>query len=236
MRQIALGCLLLAWCSAVPAQDAAPPLAQYAHKAWRIDEGFSKGYIASMAQTPDGYLWLGTEFGLLRFDGVRAVPWRSPAGAALPGRHIRALFAARDGTLWIGTLEGLASWRDGTLTLVPQLAGIGINSMAEDREGTLWVTGYRPPRAPKFCAIRKSGASCETNPDSLGAFLASVYVDSRDRVWLTSSAGIWQWRPEPAKLHSLANAAGSLQGLAEGERGGMLVVSRAGVIDRKSVV
>ena len=53
---------------------------QYAHTAWKIRDGFPKGQITSLVQTSDGYLWLGTEFGLLRFDGVRNTPW-VPAGS-----------------------------------------------------------------------------------------------------------------------------------------------------------
>ena len=79
---------------------------QYAHTAWTVRDGFFKGVITSIAQTPDGYLWLGTEFGLLRFDGVRSVPWQPPAGEHLPGSNIRSLLAARDGRLWIGTDQG----------------------------------------------------------------------------------------------------------------------------------
>jgi signal transduction histidine kinase/ligand-binding sensor domain-containing protein len=223
MRQLALGCLLLAWCSAA--------LAQYAHKAWRITEGFARSYPTSMAQTPDGYLWLGTEFGLLRFDGVRTTAWRPPAGATLRNDHIRALFAARDGTLWIGTLEGLASWREGKLTQLPSFASLVINSLAEDREGTIWVTAYEPPHAPRLCTIRKSGASCETDYQVLGEMLGSVYVDSRDRLWLTSRAGLWQWRPGPPRLYEIAKGiSGSLQGLAEGASGSMLALSRGNVV------
>src|SRR5580692_6024086 len=70
---------------------------QYAHKAWTVREGFFPGAVNAIAQTPDGYLWLGTEFGLLRFDGIRAVPWQPPAGEHLPGGSIRGLLAARDG-------------------------------------------------------------------------------------------------------------------------------------------
>ena len=94
-------------------------ISQYAHTAWTIRDGFFKGIIYSIAQTPDGYLWLGTEFGLLRFDGVRSVPWQPPAGEHLPSSYIRSLLAARDGRLWIGTSEGLASWKDGKLTQLP---------------------------------------------------------------------------------------------------------------------
>src|SRR5215472_3055780 len=88
---------------------------QYAHKAWTVREGFFKGSIYSIAQTPDGYLWLGGDEGLLRFDGVRHLKWAPPAGEQLPSANILALLASRDGTLWIGTSKGLVSWKDGML-------------------------------------------------------------------------------------------------------------------------
>ena len=69
---IALG-ILLACCPCAFALAPSLDINQYAHTAWKVREGFSKGVISSIAQTPDGYLWLGTEFGLLRFDGVRSV-------------------------------------------------------------------------------------------------------------------------------------------------------------------
>jgi ligand-binding sensor domain-containing protein len=51
-------------------------ISQYAHTEWKVREGFSKGIISAITQTPDRYLWLGTEFDLVRFDGVRNVPWQ----------------------------------------------------------------------------------------------------------------------------------------------------------------
>src|SRR6478736_3307165 len=97
------------------ALDPALDVSQYAHTAWKIRDGFSKGIIKSIAQTPDGYLWLGTEFGLLRFDGVRAVPWQPPSDQLLPSSDIWGVLGARDGTLWIGTSKGLASWKGAKL-------------------------------------------------------------------------------------------------------------------------
>ena len=110
--------LLLASSACAFALDPSLDVSQYAHTAWKIREGFTKGTIFSMAQTPDGYLWLGTEFGLVRFDGVQAVPWQPPDGEQLPSNWINALLVARDGTLWIGTEKGLASWKDGKLTRI----------------------------------------------------------------------------------------------------------------------
>ena len=127
-------CMILSsWASAF-ALNPALDVSQYAHTAWKTVEGFSKGLIRSIAQTPDGYLWLGTEFGLLRFDGVRAVPWEPPQWEHLPSSDIRSLQGARDGRLWIGTFSGLASWKDGKLTHYSELDGQTIEALLEDRE------------------------------------------------------------------------------------------------------
>src|SRR6202008_354559 len=79
---IAFACLLT-WGPSASALDPALDVSQYAHTAWKIREGFSKGIINSITQTPDGYLWLGTEFGLLRFHGVKVTPWEPPQNQPL---------------------------------------------------------------------------------------------------------------------------------------------------------
>src|ERR1700754_5029603 len=114
---IVLVCILLAWCPSAFALNPALDVSQYAHTSWKIRDGFPKGATRSIAQPPDGYLWLGTEAGLLRFDGVRAVAWQPPPNQHLPANIIWSLLAARDGTLWIGTAKGLASWKDGKLNV-----------------------------------------------------------------------------------------------------------------------
>src|SRR5262249_7780283 len=149
---------LLAWCPGALALNPALDISQYAHTAWKIRDGFTKGAIRGIAQTPDGYLWLGTEFGLVRFDGVRPVPWQPPPNQYLPDNFIWSLLAARDGTLWIGTAKGLASWKDGKLTQYPELAGQYIFKLLEDRGGTVWVAGVGFPG--RLCAIRNGSVEC----------------------------------------------------------------------------
>src|ERR1700755_1715782 len=75
-----LPALLLVCCRCAFPLDPSLDIRQYANTAWRVRDGFTKGVITSIAQTPDGYLWLGTEFGLVRFDGVKPTPWQPPAG------------------------------------------------------------------------------------------------------------------------------------------------------------
>jgi ligand-binding sensor domain-containing protein len=134
----------LASCPCAFALNPALDINQDAHKSWTVREGFFKGFIASIVQTPDGYLWLGTEFGLVRFDGVRSILWRPPAGQRLPG--VSRLLGARDGTLWIGTFEGLVSWNGAKLTRYPELDTQVVQSLIDDGEGTVWAGGWRVPR------------------------------------------------------------------------------------------
>ena len=116
-----LVCALLALGPCAFALDPSLDVSQYAHTSWKIREGFIKGTIFSIAQTPDGYLWLGTEFGLFRFDGIRAVRGSRQTVSNCPAAVFDALLVARDGTLWIGTDKGLASWKDGKLTNIRKL-------------------------------------------------------------------------------------------------------------------
>src|ERR1700686_1709569 len=140
-----LGCILLATCPYARALDPVLDVSQYAHTAWKIRDGFAKGSILSIAQTPDGYLWLGTAFGLSRFDGVRNVPWQPPPNQRLPSAAITRLVAARHGTLWIGTPSGLSSWKNGKLTQYAELGGLQIVALVEDHEGSIWAGTNGPP-------------------------------------------------------------------------------------------
>jgi ligand-binding sensor domain-containing protein len=177
-RRATIAAVLLACCTCASALNPSFDINQYAHNAWTIREGFFKGGISSIAQTPDGYLWLGTEFGLLRFDGVRSTPWEPPAGEHLPGTYIRSLLAARDGRLWIGTREGLASWKDGKLAHYPELAGQTVVSLLEDREGTVWAGESATPNGGRLCAISRGSVECFGEDGSFGSGVTSLYEDS----------------------------------------------------------
>ena len=229
----ALGIALL--CGArVSALDPALDVNQYAHTAWLFREGFAPGQVTSIAQTPDGYLWMGTEFGLLRFDGVRSVPWQPPGNRRLPNSWVRSLLAAPDGTLWIGTLEGLASWVDGTLTEYPELAGQSVNTLLADREGTVWAGGYLGgiglvrTAIGTLCAIKNGSARCDNN--GFGTWVGSLYEDPGGILWATAQTGLWRLRPGARKHYPLPmSAISSLQTLNEHDAGGLLIADENGM-------
>jgi signal transduction histidine kinase/ligand-binding sensor domain-containing protein len=219
---------LLASCPSAEALDPALDVSQYAHTAWKVREGFFKSGISSIAQTPDGFLWLGTDFGLLRFDGVRAVPWQPPPDQHLPSDSIMRLLVTRDGTLWIGTINGLASWKDGKLTQYAELDGRYIYALLEDREGALWASGFAAPIG-KLCAIRKSSVQCYGDDGVLGPGVFNLYEDSKGNLWAGVKDGLWRWRPGPPKFYSLPGNVNGIQALGEDADGTLLVGWKGGI-------
>ena len=228
IARFALGALILltSLCPRAPALDPLLDLTQYTHTAWTARDGLN-GSARSIAQTPDGYLWIGTEFGLVRFDGARFVQWSPPPGQQLPSPNIVALLAARDGTLWIGTLEGLASWKDGRLTHYPEISG-GALALLEDHQGTVWAGS-----SGMVCSIRGGKTECQSLSSSLGtglyylygnrgAAVYSLYEDTNQRLWAGTEAGLWRIYPGPPKCYTPQQVS-TQQGVVQGDGAAELI-------------
>jgi len=202
------------------ALDPSLEITQYAHTAWTIRDGFFKGNVYSIAQTSDGYLWLGTEFGLFRFDGVRSVRWQPPAGQHLPDNNIHRLLAARDGTLWIGTFAGLAMWSGGKLTARPELGGGLVTSLIEDREGTVWAGARGSPNG-RLCAMRSGSAQCYGGMAFSAGVVSALYEDSSDTLWVGAQTGLWRWKPGLPRRYAAPHV--RISDLSEAEDGRVLI-------------
>jgi signal transduction histidine kinase/ligand-binding sensor domain-containing protein len=116
-------------------------LSQYSHQQWGQQDGLPQDTIRSIAQTTNGYLWLGTDEGLARFDGFEFTVFSKP-GADLPANSITALAASPDGSLWIGTPNGLAQYHGGqfrTYTVKDGLPDNNIIGLYTDEAGILWL-------------------------------------------------------------------------------------------------
>jgi len=224
---VVLAGVLLAWCPGAWAADAGLDVSQYAHTAWRVRDGFVKGAIFAIAQTPDGYLWLGTESGLVRFDGVRAVPWQPPAGEQLPSNFINALLVAQDGRLWIGTHRGLASWKDGKLTEYAELAGLNVGAILQDRVGTVWIGAAGAPTGD-LCAARGEGLQCY-GAENFGRGVSALYEDHAGNLWVAGQSHLWRWKPGAPEHYPFPHGTTWCFGLTEDENGAILVSSSGGL-------
>ena len=177
--------------------DHSRQISQYGHNMWRIQDGYLPGPPEDIAQTTDGYLWIGTDAGLLRFDGVRFVPWASPSREQLPDYQIFSLLGASDGSLWIGTAKGLARWKAGELTLYKDLPN-RINAIAEDRQGNIWIARSRininDIRGP-LCRVGGGDLQCFGQGD--GIFLPTAMglaVDASGNIWIYGNKGLCKWK------------------------------------------
>jgi signal transduction histidine kinase/ligand-binding sensor domain-containing protein len=107
-------------------------VSQYIHDSWGIEKGFPGGTVTSIAQTPDGYLWIGTDKGLIRFDGVNFRKFEEARPASVTIGPVRTLLTDQQGYLWILLRDTkLLRYRDGAFNLVQGEAENGITAIGQ---------------------------------------------------------------------------------------------------------
>jgi signal transduction histidine kinase/ligand-binding sensor domain-containing protein/CheY-like chemotaxis protein len=135
--------LFLYWYGTALALDPNKSLTQYRLDVWREKPGLPQSVIMDILQTRDGYIWLATEAGLVRFDGVRFTRFEKGYATQLNDNEIEKLLEDRDGNLWIATYGGgLSRLKDGqftTYTTKDGLSGNFVYSLFADSRGALWI-------------------------------------------------------------------------------------------------
>ena len=190
--------VLLALLAIAPATgwslDPSRRISQYAHTAWRLEDGAFSGSPNVVTQTTDGYLWIGTTAGLVRFDGERFVPFAPPGSEHLRNPNVKSLLAARDGSLWIGTGSDLEHWKDGHLATY-DLFGT-FNSVVEDAEGTAWASREQPgDDRGAVCQVTRNAARCLGKADGLSTQVGAALLRVPDgSFWLVEPTKVHHWR------------------------------------------
>ncbi len=196
------------------ALDPTRMISQYGHTAWRTRDGDIPSRVFPIAQTKDGYLWIGTRAGVFRFDGVRFVPLIAPDGTQLPSPFIVSLMATRDGSLWIGTTLGLARWSNQQLTLFPNDSR-DASTLLEDSAGTLWFSSRPPAQAarapPSICRVSGASIVCHGKPEGLDLAAATCCVGSLAQsadgdLLISTDQAVVRWKPGEAST-SVVHAA-----------------------------
>jgi len=168
----------------------------YTMTSWTLADGIPIGPVSAMVQDTEGYLWLGTTNGVVRFDGARFTPWEAIYPTRLPHRGVFALALSRDGSFWIGfdRIAGGVSvgvWRNGVLTFPASgLAPLGATtSILEDRNGSVWAVS-----AGALHRLRH-GQWDVVRTGALGrATVVSVREDAAGAIWIGTRHGVFRTR------------------------------------------
>jgi ligand-binding sensor domain-containing protein/signal transduction histidine kinase len=192
-------------------------------QSWQREQGLPQNSVRALAQTHDGYLWIGSDDGLARFDGVRFVSFGMREG--LPGGPVCVLFEDTGGTLWIGTIgQGLIRRQGGqfsTLTIRDGLPTDSITALAEDNEGRLWVGTEGGLVAREHGRLAPLSAAREFK----GKPISTLFRDRQGTMWLgVRGDGVFQF--VEGKFVALADT--SAEGLLRDAH--CLLVDRAGRI------
>ena len=164
-------------------------LHQLYHRSWTVREG-APSIVTSIAQTTDGFLWLGTDNGLVRFDGDSFEAYHPSSGGNLLSTYITVVTAMPEGGLWIGYQSGGVSFlQNGRITNFAQGEGLpagSVHAFAKDMQSRVWVaTSYGLGRleGSQWHSVGPHGSYPQEHPDS-------VFVDSRETLWANTSAGL----------------------------------------------
>jgi len=189
--RLAQGVAVVVSCaSTLFALDPQRPPSRYGHDAWLSQDGLPQDFVASVTQTPDGYLWIGTLGGLVRFDGVRFTVFDSGNTPGLKDARITALCAGRDGGLWIGTAAGGVSRLEaGVLRAfepespAPDRSLKYVRSLLEAADGSLWV-GTSGGGIRRF---RQGRRVRDEEPPSTGHTITAIHEDRHGGIWIGST-------------------------------------------------
>src|SRR5215813_4803621 len=177
-------------------------ITQYRHTAWRVQEGAFESAPNAITQTADGYIWIGTDSGLVRFDGVRFQRWMPGPDTGVFNRAVVSLLGASDGTLWIGTDTGLLSWKNDHLEV--HVSG-RIGAILEDHQQRIWVARSRMQRARDLAIpTALSGGLCQVVGDHPGCIggddrmrifsVDALSKDAEGNLWVGAPNQLIRWR------------------------------------------
>lgn len=203
---------------------AAGAVGDLAQRHWTTRDGLPHNSLNDVVQTPDGYLWMATWEGLVRYNGREFLLHGRDRLPALQDLSMRALHVDHAGALWVGGVRGdLLRLADGVWTALPPAPAF-VNALLHDRLGRLWVG----MEAKGLLRIDPDGSrhvygAAEGLP---GGSVMDLEMDAEGNLWVASSGGLAQVRNERLQAVPLSDGAGAALGLAL-DAGGRLLVGAA---------
>src|SRR5205823_9198398 len=191
VKALLLISLLLMTAICALAVDPTKSIRQYVHDSWGTNDGLPQNSIHTIVQTKDGYLWFGTEEGLVRFNGAEFSVFNSANSPGLEHNEIMALLAdQRDGSLWIGTNGSLTRYNSGQFTpYVPESGSsqIFVTALAQDSLGNLWIG------TEAGLTLLKDGKLVPyADQKGLGKRIMALAVDADGSLWAATRFNIFK--------------------------------------------
>ena len=202
----------------VHALDPSKRLTQYIHTSWRVQDGSLPAGMYHIVQTSDGFLWfLSLPADIYRFDGVRFLPWRLPAGVSID--RSMNIFADHAGGLWVLGTREIVRLKGAAVSSQFELEGGMFQSVSEAPDGSLWVL-RRNSDAP-LCHITDS-VKCFGKADGIPlSDIQSILADGSGGFWLGGrSGGLVHWHAGTSEMYKVG---GEVQSLALGPDGSLWV-------------
>jgi len=167
--------------------------APFTFRSWQREQGLPENYVRAMAQTRDGYLWVGSDGGVSRFDGMGFFSLGLQEG--FQSGRVRVLFGDSCGALWIGNAGGgLSSWQRGSLSTFVMRDGLpsdSITALAEDSHGSLWVGTQAG-----LVALQNGRLSPLNGAEIFsGKPITTIFRDRKGTMWVgATGAGVWSYQ------------------------------------------
>jgi ligand-binding sensor domain-containing protein len=217
----------------VAALDPAHRVYEYALQAWGAEEGLPQNTVEAIAQTRDGALWIGTQEGVVRFDGASFDAFNTRRMHALRSNHVNTLLETRDDRLWVGTFDGIVFHRGRDFSSSEALSifdGQMVSCLAESRDGALWVgtavglARFDPEGRPEVVTY----GSEHGLPSNAVRALA---IDREGTVWIGTEGGLARHRA--GRIESLVDrgrvAAGAVFAIAADGPGSVWIGGERGL-------
>ena len=203
IQQLSVMCVLslIVFAPVASALDPAKPVRQFRHEIWQEAQGLEQHSINAIVQTRNGYLWMGTYYGLIRFDGVQFTSFDRSNTPQIPGDRIWALEKDEEDSLWIGTNGGLVRMQKGVFAAITVQDGLPketVKSLWAGSRKRIWI-GLRR----SGMAVYEGGRARQTA--LRGQHVRAVREDSKGVVWAGTDNGLFRMDGTRLTHYTVAN-------------------------------
>jgi PAS domain S-box-containing protein len=209
-------------------------ISEYVHNVWQVADGLPENAVQAIAKTQDGYLWLGTEEGLVRFDGVRFTVFDRKNTDQIKDQDVRAICVAHDGSLWFGTLTGnLVRLKDGkfeSLAAKNELGGNSVGAIHEDKSGIIWIATH----GSGLFAYKEGKFTQYGTKDGLANnSVSSIAEDGEGGLWIGTDGGLSRLSEGSFKSYTRKDGAsiGEIWSLYRDRAGNLWIGTNKGGLD-----